>query len=220
MKRSIFSRKGDEGDSGAALRQPADRIFSGPVQIHGDSHAGFIAKRRRDGHGIQDPPSTRSTPLYRNGVKKSGIANEARMASKRLPDRIQTSFCPLRSVATAVNEMGRSSINFSPTRPIRVLTSFSPSHQTALLPRKIEQREDVDFRQGTHPLLILIQFTGSVYAPDDCTDRTADDRLDLEVIFFEPMNDADVRQTSGAAASENQGHGLSVRRGHFLILCF
>jgi hypothetical protein len=30
------------------------------------------------------------------------------------------------------------------------------------------------------------------------------------------MNDADVRQTASAAASENQGHGLAVRRRHLL----
>jgi len=39
----------------------------------------------------------------------------------------------------------------------------------------------------------------SVYAPDDCADGAADYRLDLEITFLEPMNDADVRQTSSAA---------------------
>jgi hypothetical protein len=65
-------------------------------------------------------------------------------------------------------------------------------------------------------LLILIQFAGSVNAPDDCADRAADYRLDLEIVFFEPMNDANVRQASSAAASENQGYGLAVRRRHLL----
>ncbi|MGA3262657.1 MAG: hypothetical protein ABSC47_01270, partial [Terracidiphilus sp.] len=45
-------------------------------------------------------------------------------------------------------------------------------------------------------------------------------RLDLEIIFFEPMNDANVRQTSCAAASENQGNGLAVRRRHLLTASF
>jgi hypothetical protein len=69
-------------------------------------------------------------------------------------------------------------------------------------------------------LLIHIQFPGSVYATDDCADGAAYYRLDLEIIFFEPMNDANVRQTTSAAASENQGYGLAVRRRHFLASYF
>jgi hypothetical protein len=33
------------------------------------------------------------------------------------------------------------------------------------------------------------------------------------------MNDANVRQASSAAASENQGYGLPVRRRHLLTAC-
>ncbi len=78
------------------------------------------------GTGFKTPPSTRSTPLYLNGVKRRGIEIDALMASKRLPDFIQISFWPFTSVATAVYEIGRSSINCSPTRPIKVLMSLSP----------------------------------------------------------------------------------------------
>src|SRR5271157_4416154 len=121
MKRLIFSRNGEEGDSGAVLTATGSiGLPGGPFRFTAIVMSVSSPDVGAMGTGFRIPPSTRSTPLYLNGVKKRGIAKEARMASKRLPDRIQTSFWPLRSVATAVNEIGRSSINFSPTRPTRV----------------------------------------------------------------------------------------------------
>src|ERR1017187_4233900 len=127
MKRLIFSRNGDEGDSRAALTSTGSiGLPVGPFRLTAIVMSVSSPNVGAMGTGFRTPPSTRSPPLYLNGVKKRGIAKEARMASKRLPDRIQTSFWPLRSVATAVYEIGRPSISFSPTKPIRVLTSFSP----------------------------------------------------------------------------------------------
>lgn len=48
------------------------------------------------------------------------------MASKSGPRLNQTSFWVLRSVATAVNEIGRRVISWSPIRSFRRLMIFSP----------------------------------------------------------------------------------------------
>ena len=63
------------------------------------------------GTGFKILPSTRSTPLYLNGVKRRGIAKDVLMASKRLPEFIHISFWPFMAVATAIYKLGRSSIN-------------------------------------------------------------------------------------------------------------
>jgi len=78
------------------------------------------------GTGFKTPPSTKSTPLYLYGVNRSGIEIDALIAPKRLPDFIHISFCPFTSVATAVYERGRSSINCSPTNLIKVSMILSP----------------------------------------------------------------------------------------------
>jgi len=78
------------------------------------------------GTGFKTPPSTRTAPLYLNGVKRRGIEKDALMASKRRPDFIHISFWPFISVATAVYEIGRFSINKSPTKLIKVLMILSP----------------------------------------------------------------------------------------------
>src|SRR4030042_5351651 len=122
MKRLIFSRNGDEGDAGAALKVLGSSGFcAGPPRFTAIVMSVSSPNVGAIGTGFKTPPSTRSAPLYLKGVKRSGIAKDGLIASKRLPDFIHISFWPFKSVATAVYAQGRSSINCSPTSLIRVL---------------------------------------------------------------------------------------------------
>ena len=67
------------------------------------------------GSGFSSPPSTSTWPLSWTGVMMPGTAIEARIARSSGPLWNHTSRWRLRSVATAVNGIGRSSIRISPT---------------------------------------------------------------------------------------------------------
>ncbi len=66
------------------------------------------------GSGFTSAPSSRVRAPCRNGVKTSGVAIEARIASNRVPSRNQTSSPDSRSVATAVKASGSASMAQSP----------------------------------------------------------------------------------------------------------
>ena len=87
------------------------------------------------GTGLRMPPSTSFTPLISKGVKKSGSAMEARMASNSGPLVSHTSLRLAMLEATAVKLTGSSSMRRAPTSPCRVsmirspLTSPPPSRE-------------------------------------------------------------------------------------------
>ena len=70
------------------------------------------------GTGLVSAPSASRRPLSITGVMTVGIAIEARMATSTRPFWNHTSLRARRSVATAVNAMGRSSIS-TPARSSR-----------------------------------------------------------------------------------------------------
>ena len=78
------------------------------------------------GTGLSTPPSTSSRPFTMIGVITPGIATEARIATSTGPEVNQTSRRAPRSVATAVNGIGSSSMR-APSRisPIRASTRSS-----------------------------------------------------------------------------------------------
>ena len=66
------------------------------------------------GTGFIRPPSASNRPFMSTGVMTPGIATEARTAESNGPRWNQTSRRARRSVATAVNDIGRSSISCWP----------------------------------------------------------------------------------------------------------
>ncbi len=67
------------------------------------------------GNGLSIPPSTSIRLPCMTGVNRLGMAAEARMASSKLPSWNQISCWFVRSVATAVNGIGKSSMLTDPS---------------------------------------------------------------------------------------------------------
>jgi len=78
------------------------------------------------GRGLSRPPSTSMRLPCITGVNRLGMAAEARIASSRLPSWNQISCWLVRSVATAVKGIGRSSMQILPTMSRIRPNTFSP----------------------------------------------------------------------------------------------
>ena len=76
---------------------PADAFSTAPPKFTAMVMSVASPKVGAIGTGFNTPPSMRSMPLRRNGVKKRGKDMEARIASNSLPEFIQISFSPFTS---------------------------------------------------------------------------------------------------------------------------
>src|SRR6056297_1333495 len=187
------------------------------VEVHRHGEVGGVVEGGRDGHRIEDSAIQQGTAVLaeRHEEERQGDGGPDGLEQRAGidPDLLFTG-----DVRRHRGEAHRQVPYFLVAHEVfQHVHDAGAVHEAGLAEGKIEQPHDIALADGRGPLGIFVQLACRITATDERTHRRAHHGEDLQLVFLDPADHADVGVAPGAAAAQHQRDlALVTAHAHFL----